>query len=94
MSKFDFTVFYGGNNNQFVAHANKYTKQEAVCLFNDEFDDYACKEATLDDVEQAWVRYYISPPDSCGYDGPCYTFCKPGMRGSFPVWVIDIVRQE
>ena len=36
MSKFDYMIFTGGIHNEFVAHANKYTKEQTVELARSE----------------------------------------------------------
>lgn len=100
MSNFDHMNFYGGGSTPvFVAHANKYTKEEAVELFNIE-NEYGiqdgtlpCNRATIDNVQKVFVRFYPKVPHWCGYecdvnDG-CYSYCNQGAGGSFPVWAIS-----
>jgi len=91
MSKFDYMEFTGGTAKEFVVHANKYTKEEALAL--------AVTEMELESVEsieavERYCRYYVRVPDFCGYDGGsnngCYTYCGKGERGAFPVWVIEV----
>lgn len=93
MAKFDYMLFTGCSPTEFVVHANKYNKEQAIEL--------AVKELSLgstpatDSVYERWCRYYIRTPDWCGYDGDsnsgCYTYCGKGERGAFPVWVIEAV---
>lgn len=101
MSKFDYMNFSDGNHDiEFVAHANKFTKEETVelCLQENDwrFDGEYCngnllREPTIEDIKEDTVRYYPTVPEFCGYDGEsgCYTYCNKGERGSFPVWVIE-----
>ena len=86
MAKFDFMTFTGGNTIEFVVHANKFTKDEALELAMEEALIYNSRPV----VEKRYVKYYIKTPDWCGYDGEggCYTYCPKGSKGSFPVWVI------
>ena len=103
MSKFDYMNFYGGYDTEFVVNAKKYNKQEAIdlCLIENDsrFDcKYAglrlCRIPQIEDVEERSVRYFVKAPEAADYDGEggVYSFCKPGKRGSFPVWVISLDR--
>lgn len=50
------------------------------------------EKVIADDIKEATARWYIKAPESCGYDDEgrgCYSYCKKGERGSFPVWVIQ-----
>lgn len=100
MSKFDYMNFSDGRNTEFVVHANKYTKEEAIelCIQENDYkfmEEYCGNQLhrhpTPKDVKERAVRYYPVIPEFCGCDdeGGCYTFCKKGERGSFPVWVIE-----
>lgn len=96
MSQFDFMLFSGGYLPEFVCHAKKYTKEEVVELckgeHGDDFQqDRRFREPLESDITEAYVRYYVKCPEWCGYeaDEGCYTYCDEGVRGSFPVWVID-----
>lgn len=101
MSKFDYMNFTDGSwNIEFVVHAKKFSKEEAVNLCIQENDsmfiEKYCdgklhRKPTLEDVRERTVRYYPIAPESCGYDGDggCYSYCKSGEKGSFPVWVIE-----
>lgn len=96
MSKFDFMNFEGGFDTEFVAHAKKYTKEEAVrhCIAENEwkFEGKSdIKVPSVEDVKERQVKYFVNKPDYCGFDteGGCYTFCEVNARGSFPVWVIE-----
>ena len=95
-SRFDYMNFTGGSEDEFVVHAGKHTKQQALDLFMQEND---CNEfgknskyrvPTLEDIKDKRVRYFINVPDGCGYDGDggCYTYCG-NDKGSFPVYVIN-----
>jgi hypothetical protein len=99
--KFDYMNFYGGSDGtEFVAHANKYTKEQAINLCISENDwrfeqknsgGDLLREPTVDDIVHRHVKWYVKAPDWCGYDDGgegCYTYCAEGLRGSFPVWVI------
>lgn len=101
MSKFDFMGFGydGGNDEAFVAHAEKYSVAQTVELCKREFDYKfqnrsicgrgipALREPTAEDVQDAHCafRFGISPewPDGC------YTFVGAKESGAFPVHVID-----
>lgn len=88
MAKFDYMEFIGGSTNEFVVHANKYTKEEAIKLMKEEtaFDG----SLTIDNISKQWCKYYVQAPGWCSYegDGGCYSYCESGERGAFPVWVI------
>jgi len=90
MSKFDFMNFTGGSDGEeFVVHATKYTKQQAIDLFRQEWG----LEATEDMIREDIVKWYVSAPYWCGYDadGGCYTYCADGdAKGAFSVWVIPV----
>ena len=97
MSKFDYESFDDGCcDTEFVVHAKKYTKEEAVELFIKE--RLPVKDPTIDDVMEGTVRWYPKIPEWCSYDEDvnrgCYTYCAKGERGSFPVWIIGIDGNE
>lgn len=91
MAKFEYTEFRGGTHDEFVVHAKKYSKEEAIEIMVEEtaYDGIIELEA----VQKQWCRYYVRVPDFCNYDdgegGGCYTYCNEGERGAFPVWVIE-----
>ena len=101
MSKFDYFNFHDGSwDTEFVAHAKKFTKEETIELCvkeNDwKFDKEHCngklhRKPTIDDVIERTVRWYPKVPEFCDIDSDngCYSYCKKGERGSFPVWVIE-----
>lgn len=101
LSKFDYVNFSDGSwDTEFVVHAKKFTKEKAVELCLQENDwkfktDYCngelLRKPTIEDITEKTVRWYPQIPEFCGYDGDrgCYTYCKKGERGSFPVWVIE-----
>lgn len=91
MSKFDYMQFTGGSSDEFVVHAKKYTKEQAIELA---IEEMALEETlTPDKVYERWCRYYVRVPEWCGYDGDsdsgCYTYCGKDEHGAFPVWVIE-----
>lgn len=89
MANFDFMEFTGGRCREFVAHAQKYSKEEAIQIMRDET---GCnEEADPESVQNRWCRYYVRAPDFCDFDGDggCYTYCDEGERGAFPVWVVE-----
>lgn len=93
MAKFDYMEFgyCTGSFDQLVFHAKKYTKEEAVEIFNAEYA-YTDRYATIDNVSDGYVKWFIRPTEfmSGDLDGPCYGFVdKPG-NGAFPVWVITL----
>lgn len=101
MSKYDYGNFSdGGRDIEFVVHAKKFTKEDAVRLCIQENDhkfmEEYCngklhREPTTEDVIELTVRWYPVVPGFCGFDRNrgCYTYCDKGERGSFPVWVIE-----
>jgi len=104
MSKFDYMEFTGGADGaQFVVHAKKYTKMQAVDLFVQEYpycgrkltvgDRFSgLRKPTIADIHDSWVRWYIKMPDDIFNEYPDggYSFCSNSERGSFPVWVINV----
>lgn len=80
--------FTGGAYREFVVHAYKYSKAEAVQIMTKE-TGYE-ENLDLDHMQKRWCRYYVQVPEFCNYDGDggCYTYCEEGERGVFPVWVI------
>ena len=93
MAKFDYMEFgYEARCfDQLVFHAKKYTKEQAVEIFNTEYA-YTGRRCTVDDVENGYVKYFIRPNQfmSQDYDGGCYGFVDKPERGAFPVWVITL----
>lgn len=96
MSKFDYMNFEGGADTEFVVHAKKFSKEEAIQLCIAENDwkfegENALKLPIIEDIKERQVKYFINKPDYCGFDtdGGCYTYCEINSRGSFPVWVIE-----
>lgn len=96
MSKFEYMNFEGGEDTEFVAHANKFTKEEDVnyCLAENDWKfegEYALRIPTVENIKVRQVKYFIKKPYDCGFDtdGGCYTFCDDDAKGSFPAWVID-----
>jgi len=96
MAKFDYMIFEGGADGlEFVVHAAKYSKRQAIDLFCQECWNHYSKPISpvYGDVQTRWVKFFINPPETVGvneFEGSIYTFCNEGMRGSFPVWVINI----
>lgn len=102
MSKFDYMNFsVDGYDTEFVVHAKKFTKEQAIELCIQENDwrfkkEYCLgkvlRKPTIEDVKEKTVRWYVRTPEFCGFDDNergCYTYCKKGEKGSFPVWVIE-----
>lgn len=96
MSKFDYMNFEGGEDTEFVAHAKKFTKEEAInhCIVENawEFEgEDTLRMPTVEDIKERQVKYFINKPDYCGLDTDdgCYTYCEANAKGSFPVWVIE-----
>lgn len=97
MAKFDYMQFgYDvGDFDQLVFHAKKYTKEQAVEIFNTEYS-WTRRRCTTKDVQSGFAKYFIRPNHfmSQDYDGGCYGFVdKPGC-GAFPVWVITLSELE
>ena len=104
MSKFDYMNFgIGGWDTEFVAHAGKYTEEQVVNLCIQENDwrfkpNYCngnlLRVPTICDVKLRYARWYVKTPQNCEYDDGkgCYSYCKAGQKGSFPVWVIDFYK--
>jgi hypothetical protein len=95
-SKFEFMNFTGGASDNFVVHAGKFTKEEVVDIMvreNDWMFDGKNRKPTVEDVKEAWIRYYPSVPQRCGFSnndyGGCYTFCDKAKKSAFLVWVIS-----
>jgi hypothetical protein len=103
MAKFDYMNFF---DIEFIAHAGKYTEEQAISLCIQENDwkfkpNYCngklLRVPTICDVKLRYVRWYVKVPDFCEYDdneGGCYMYCKAGERGNFPVWVIEFAKLE
>lgn len=97
MSKFDYMNFnIDGWDTELVVNAKKFSKEEAVVIFmieNAHILETARRKPTIEDVTERTVRWYPRVPDWCSYDGDedngCYSYCRSGERGSFPVWVIE-----
>ena len=94
MAKFEYMNFSGGHDTEFVAHAKKYSKDQAIefCIGeNDWRFENGLRVPTIEDIEEKMVRYFVQVPENCGYDveGGCYSFCNKDAKGSFPVWTID-----
>jgi hypothetical protein len=94
MAKFNYMFFHGGSDGaEFVAHANKYTKQQVIALFlvESNFEYGTHRMPILKDVDLRYVKYFVKVPDYVvDIYGGCYTFCEQGTRGSFPVLVITV----
>lgn len=91
------------NPEVFAAHAKKFTKEETLELFWGENaflyvgdEPYLKREPTIADVIGGqYVKYYPVLPDRL--DGiPGYMLIDKPIKGSFPVWAIDIqkLREE
>lgn len=93
MSKFSTMIFTGGTEEVFVAHAKKFNREQAIEAFRNET---GIKDKAVEDISEAYCKYYVSVPDWCGFegDGGCYTFCSKDDRGSFPVYVISLRNRE
>ena len=94
MSNFTYMEFGydAGSFDQLVFHANKYSKQDCVDIFNEEYA-YKGLKCTLDDIKGGgFVKYYIRPTQhmSLDFDGGVYGFVDKKERGAFPVWVIEL----
>jgi hypothetical protein len=107
MAKFDYMNFgIGGWDTEFVANARKYTEEQTINLCVKENDwrfelDYCngklLRMPTIADVKLRHVRWYVKTPDFCEYDDDgrgCYSYCKAGERGCFPVWVVEFAKLE
>lgn len=89
MSKFDVMEFTcDGDDSVYVFHAKKFTKQQAIDWFIKEIEPI--KTPTENDVKESFARWNIQVPENVGVDSDngCYSFCKQGERGSFPVFTI------
>lgn len=93
MAKFDYMEFGydAGSFDLLVFHANKYTKEQAVEIFNTEYAHMGLK-CTVDDVSSGYAKYFIRPNQfmSPYFEGGCYGFVDKSERGAFPVWVITL----
>lgn len=93
MSKFDYMEFgySAGSCDMLVFHAKKYTKEEAVKIFNEEYD-YLEKVAKVENVHDGYAKWFINPTESMSgdFEGSCYGFVdKPG-NGAFPVFTLEL----
>lgn len=99
MSKFEFMDFWEGSAypSEKVFHANKYTKEEALEIFNTEnkymySGRYAgmYRRPIAEDIKTGFARFYVKTPENIGekFEDGCYAYCEEGVRGSFPVLVI------
>ena len=91
MSKFNYMLFTGAENDEFVVHSKKYTKDQAVELFRKEFPNRVIQEPEI-----KRVRYYVNAPEWCGFDneGGCYSMCNQDSKGSFPVFVFQLINKD
>lgn len=90
MSKFTTMVFRDDSQDtDFVAHANKFSKEEV--LLELEKETGICNKK-IEDIEEAYCKYYVSVPNWCDYDGEggCYCFCGDSDKGRFPVYKINL----
>lgn len=73
MSNFTHMGFNDGGcyDSDFVVHAKKYSKAEAVEILKDEydynFDDGIYREPTEDDFVEDYVRWYVRIPELMRY---------------------------
>jgi len=91
-------VFEGGyEEEEFVVHAKKFTEEEAVEeMFKYALDsELSHEEEILELCRKKYVKFYGKAPsyveDYEDFEHGCYTFCKEGTGGSFPVWVFPLV---
>ena len=93
MSKFDYFNFSDGSwDVEFVVHAKKFTKDEVLELFiveNKHLFNEGYRKPNVDDIVEKTVRWYPIAPEGCDFEDGCYSYCKKGERGSFPVWTIE-----
>lgn len=92
MSKFEYMEFGydSGSADMVVFHAKKYTKEQCIETFNSEYA-YKGKKATIEDMEEGYVKYFINPPYcmSGDFEGGCYGFTDRTGNGAFPVYVLE-----
>lgn len=97
MAKFDYMEFgyNAGSFDQLVFHANKYTKEQAVEIFNSEYNHEGFR-CSIDNVDFGFVKYFIRPTQfmSSDFEDGCYGFTDKQERGAFPVWVITLAELE
>lgn len=91
--KFDYAEFGRniGDCEQIVFHANKYSKEDVIKIFNEQYK-HTGLVATIDDITQGFIRWFIHPTEfmSSEYSGGCYGFVdKPGI-GVITVYVLDL----
>ena len=93
MAKFDYMEFGydAGSFDQLVFHAKKYTKEQAVDVFNKEYA-YKGYKCDISNVKDGYVKYYINPTEqmSSDFEDGCYGFTDKLEHGAFPVWVITL----
>lgn len=93
MANFDYMSFScdGSYPEQFCVHAKKFTREEAIEIFQRECADLietlGLRIPTDDDILECFVAYRLGVYE---FDGEgCYTFVNQGDCGSFPVWVFE-----
>lgn len=83
MKQFDFMMF---DNDRMYFDKKKYTKQQAVDIYNSES---GLDPVTIDDVQEGSVCWFPRRDD---YPDGCYSdvtnSSHPKYRNEFPVWII------
>ena len=82
MRKFDYMEF---SDYSYVFDAEKYTKEEALKIHNEETESF---DATIDDVKEDYVAFRLGIDNYEFPDGAYWRGMK-GRPGAFKVWVIE-----
>jgi hypothetical protein len=84
VSKFDFDAFWGGYGN-FAANSQKYTKEQAVEIFESETDERVGDGQHDYTISTAWVRWRAGQNEDCE---PCVGWWLEYSehKRSCPVW--------
>jgi hypothetical protein len=95
MAKMGFCLFTDGGayTTDVVAPKSDYaSKEDFFKKAKAECDGFEWEDIIkLENVTEAYCRWYPVAPEGCDIKGGCYSFSKPGL-GAFPVWRIDLQR--
>jgi hypothetical protein len=76
-----------------VAPKSKYTTKEeflGACAA-EEYTDQWPDKVKIENVNEAYCRFFPAGIEGWEGDSGCYSFCKQGV-GAFPVWTISLQR--
>lgn len=96
MAKFDFMEFEYGREGlcELVFNAKTYTKEQAVEIFNKEYNSNGHFKCNINVVKSRYAKYFPKGGPLCHSEktvnGGCYALASYKEKGIFPVWVITI----